>query len=1113
MARLVGTVNEDNPGTQRQGLCRGGERLCAVRLRHTGGVSDVSDDELVPGLSGVVVERLRSELGERAERVLRCLRTAVALVAQAEEDTSGLRLAESAAYNLREALNNVVEGQDATKGGLRAVVDAWRRFEAQTAVASMDVTAAREDLDRVLSKIAADESRVSYYARRLLTYLRDKAGVDPRAGRGDPVSEYGELRDKASRATHDELALAEAAALLTRTIAWFVRVFTPPDQLAEAIRNLAGQRWRGQEQIVELERLVTNDHHLRLFFSEVTDPAWLEPLHKSDFAQSPVHGAPWPVAGLLDRLGKTRPESIAALLERLLADMVRKAKDEQVVASFELLRVAVQLGPSGHNVVAEVALRHSKLMGVRSLSVHTAREADPADAVVFRVADAVLNHFRGFADSDRYHATKILDHLQAGVTTDNVAFRARMLAGKIRRLARSDPARYVVLDIEPLTVDPDEHPEPLLLFAHHLARMLSKARQWGVPTSVRLEWLGKMSGEVGERLLGHALTGAGDVAVADKIAHVADRLASSTATGEDLALVTDILSHNPAPEDLAVWTEALGAPSPAPATGDDRIPRDWARAWRWAAVLPDHVLTGWRDAIGHVSARHGEPDPQALTRDRRPRWEVGFGKSPYSTEQLSTRPPLEAAVLVGAWGPDAESERKMFGRLELARALEEVVKADPVGWSADPEAIVTALDAPLYIECYFRGLTQRAADIVPRSPAVLAVALAQPSVGGGQTNDNDAEDARPERTETEEAVLGLITTLANQDPDLNASVDDLWERAGTAVRDVPETDEGLVFTDHDARNSAINRPWGRGLQTILALAAWEFRNRGTIRPQFEHTLDAVTESAGSVGREFRAILGAHRPLLEGIASTWLEGRSTALFRDGPLTQETFDLTVKWARPTTWLYQNYQAELFDAALRKADNAVRYIVIAALHEEESYGLETLIKSLGQDPTVLATAAEDAAFLVQEAEANSPLLTVAIQFWILLLDTDRTKAPASALTGLGRWAFVDNIDDDQWGRLTGRTLDATDGRIDNAVSVADRAARIPPSSTSRNILLRLLDNNEPWERQHAATKAIGVLRASTTEPADDSFRRLRTRLIELGHHQAGTVNPPDITDGSDQ
>lgn len=173
---------------------------------HTSTVGGVPDDELVPGLSGVVVERLRYELGSRAEKVLRCLRTATALVAQAEADVSGLRLAESAAYNLREALNHVVEGHDAAEGGLRAVLTAWRRFQTQTAGPGVDTDAAREELDQVLSAVEANESRASYYGRRLVAYLQARAGVDPLTRPGDPVAEYGELRDKTSIVVHDELA-------------------------------------------------------------------------------------------------------------------------------------------------------------------------------------------------------------------------------------------------------------------------------------------------------------------------------------------------------------------------------------------------------------------------------------------------------------------------------------------------------------------------------------------------------------------------------------------------------------------------------------------------------------------------------------------------------------------------------------------------------------------------------------------------------------------------------------------------------------------------------------------------------------------------------------------
>lgn len=178
-----------------------------------------------------------------------------------------------------------------------------------------------------------------------------------------------------------------------------------------------------------------------------------------------------------------------------------------------------------------------------------------------------------------------------------------------------------------------------------------------------------MQGEVGERLRCHVMTGAEAVPLWDKIAHIAGRLASPTATAEDLALVADILAYKPAAEDLVAWTEALGTPLRAPADGEDRIPDDWARTRRWAAVLPEYVLTAWRDTIDFVSERHGIPNPQALTGNRRPRWEVSFGRSPYSTEDLSACPPLETAALVAAWEPDAESKWRMFGRLELELSM------------------------------------------------------------------------------------------------------------------------------------------------------------------------------------------------------------------------------------------------------------------------------------------------------------------------------------------------------------------------------------------------------------------------------------------------------------
>lgn len=39
------------------------------------------------------------------------------------------------------------------------MVGAWRRFKAQTAVPGVEAAAARDELDQVLSRVAADESR------------------------------------------------------------------------------------------------------------------------------------------------------------------------------------------------------------------------------------------------------------------------------------------------------------------------------------------------------------------------------------------------------------------------------------------------------------------------------------------------------------------------------------------------------------------------------------------------------------------------------------------------------------------------------------------------------------------------------------------------------------------------------------------------------------------------------------------------------------------------------------------------------------------------------------------------------------------------------------------
>jgi hypothetical protein len=55
-------------------------------------------------------------------------------------------------------------------------------------------------------------------------------------------------------------------------------------------------------------------------------------------------------------------------------------------------------------------------------------------------------------------------------------------------------------------------------------------------------------------------------------------------------------------------------------------------------------------------------------------------------------------------------------------------------------------------------------------------------------------------------------------------------------------------------------------------------------------------------------------------------------------------------------------------------------------------------------------------------------------------------------------------------------------------------------------LLGQGEPWERDYVARAAIETLQAITQEPVDENFQRLRTRLIELGHHEAAEIRPDE-------
>jgi hypothetical protein len=471
------------------------------------------------------------------------------------------------------------------------------------------------------------------------------------------------------------------------------------------LSDLAAQSYENDGQVEKLRRLATNAHHLRLFYARLLDAAWLGPLYEAGLIGLPSSGQPWPVFALLSGLGATASDRIADLLSRLLHDAKNLPKSERAAVRFEILRAAAQLGAAGHHVAAKVIRLDGSARIVRVIGVSIARGADPCEPIVTDVADVALEiDPRGGRD---WEVTAILELLEAGLTAENVEHRIRLLSAKVRRLASDPHMRIVVLDIATLQAEVKEVRDAGVVLAHYLVRLVTKARDLGAATSQLMEWTADIPGELGERVACQALANAADVLLQQKIDHVALRLVHRQPRAT--TVIWSPTCSQPVRSPSSSWPGQMQSESPQQNHMSwprrTPIPDDWARVWRWSAVLPADLLAPWREAIRQVSARYGELPPQAL--DTRLD-SSGFrtGQSPLSTEDLSALPVLEAARLISEWRPDADSRRDLVSARALARVLEVVVKQDLPGWTADPTAIVTLLRETVYVLHYLRSLAE-----------------------------------------------------------------------------------------------------------------------------------------------------------------------------------------------------------------------------------------------------------------------------------------------------------------------------------------------------------------------------------------------------------------------
>ncbi len=563
--------------------------------------------------------------------------------------------------------------------------------------------------------------------------------------------------------------MSGVAALYDDAVAWFIRFFTPPDDRVGALSTLA-ERPYADGLVDDLRKLVVNSHHLCLFFSRLQDPTWLDPLHDAGLIHLPRDGERWPVAFLVGGAGAIDPDRVAGVLERLLRDSKSAGETRRLSIARDILQSASRLGVAGHAVAMKVIRKYPADRWVQMIAVSIAKDADPTDPIQLAVADAVMGYER--SSDGGYYTRTMLGRLADGLTPDNVAARFGMMAVKIRRLASSQRMRIIALDIASLHTPGEDLREPVVVLAQQLATLIPIARALGLSTSDLLGMLEKIPGQLGERIICQVLAGADDVERDLKIGHIERRLASDTATGDDRDLVNDILKIPLTPDELNCWRTAFGEPSspPRPVDRPDAIGDNWARAWRWSIVLPPDVLEEWEEAIAAVTAQHGAATSTSLD-TRVPRVIFASGRSPHSSDDLSALPVLDAAALVSAWRPSTTDAWDVSAR-ELARALETVVTEDPRGWTEDPRAVVTALREPVYVDHYFRAVTEKASDLADRASAVIAaVELVRAKRWEPAAMGSDSYEYESDWSSVDTATIDMIAAFANKHGDLAADLD------------------------------------------------------------------------------------------------------------------------------------------------------------------------------------------------------------------------------------------------------------------------------------------------------------------------------------------------------
>ena len=1037
-----------------------------------------------------VLDQLVVEHRDRGRRAVEFLATARAHLAGAAN--AGPRIGQSVAFCIREALASITavdrgDGAGRWRQLSRHALDAKTRYERALELPETadEAGEAKAALMRALDEIEEFHKSEGLRQQRLVASIVDRTGSQPHAAGMQIVQEFLAVLDAANDAAHASAELEDPVGSYNRATAVLTSLFQPPAVRFEALEGLATVPEPSDEDVARLGELVVSPLHMQRFLRALPSTRWLDALVDTGMLDPPKGRAPWPGFAAIDALVPIDPAGLAEWLVRLYRRCRRNA-----VQAWHILRAAQDIGEAADDLLLQVLAQHARDGSVRELALVTLLQRPAGDPLVNEIADHLLNDH----GDDAWLLQKAAEALVRGIDRDNGKDRLRLLTRKLRATA-SEEARWHWLGLDgggsvgdrPLE---DTHTRLDVLIAALVAA--ANAVRAIVGTDAVLVEVDSLPAELRSRVRAWLLGAEPTTPPAVMAAEVAQSMTSRGPTVDDLTMLDRVVGALPPAEYLPGWIDALG-PRPtdeqlAEVIAGGHLQPSWARAYEWLGVLPEGVRGAWSGVFVVLCEAYGTPSREAL-HARRP-FEASFGRSPFEAGELSALAPIDAATKVGRWRPDPAEF--LVGPLELARTLRAVVAADPSGWLADPVPIATVLREPIHIDHYLRGAADaiKADAHVNAEPLMDLIDLALSSPWPATAMGRSDWDFEPDWSSCRDAAIELLRAMADKSVGFAGRDEHGWATIKAATTDLARPSPS---GDGDPLTAAINHPPTRALDATVSLLAYQIRTSGEAGTDVLTHLEHLLAVDGTRGALNRAIIASRLGYFVSALPDWVDSVDQILFGnvapDG-LGQLTFDLAVKWGRPSRWLLERHQPQVLDAVRRRVDNALEHVLVAYLWQCDGYSLDELTTFLASVPGLPSEAGEALGRMLRDAPTD--VVRLGLDVWRAVLDTGTERS----LAGFGWFAEVPGIDDVEWGELTLRTMNACDGPIAWSRGVTKRVAGTDPTTTTLAILDELVRHPErEWDAHPSAEAAAQHLQRADGLRESFEYQRLHGALAERG------------------